>query len=112
MAQLVVRMLRRRDELLNTSCARLVQLRQLLVDVQDLKAGNVGIVKACEKVEGSILRSQNRRQSDIWTLVSVAIKYTPQSNQNEKKYEGFNNLDAENEICLDTTATQTLIKVI
>ena len=81
MAQLVVRMLRRRDELLNTSCARLVQLRQLLADVQDLKAGNVGIVKACEKVEGSILRSQNRRQSDIWTLVSVAIKYTPQSSQ-------------------------------
>ncbi len=64
MAQLVVRMLRRRDELLNNSCQRLVDLRQLLVDIHDLKAGNVGIVKACEKVEGNILRSQNRRLVD------------------------------------------------
>jgi len=110
MAQLVVRMLRRRDELLNNSCQRLVDLRQLLVDVHDLKAGNVGIVKACEKVEGNILRSQNRRQSDIWTLVSVAIKYTPQSSQNAKRFEEYNNLDADNEICFDTSAAESIIK--
>ena len=39
MAQVVVRMLRSRDELLNISCQRLVDLRQLLVDGCDLKLG-------------------------------------------------------------------------
>ena len=61
MAQIVVRMLRCRDELLNISCQRLVDLRQLLVDSCDLKSGNVGVLKACAKVDASILRSQNRR---------------------------------------------------
>ncbi|XP_023335610.1 inhibitor of nuclear factor kappa-B kinase subunit beta isoform X2 [Eurytemora carolleeae] len=83
-AQIVVRMLRRRDQLLNSTCSLLCKLRRLVVDSLDINQA-AGVVSTSFQTLGeSLIKAQTRRQSDIWTLLAAAIKYSPQSKDDKK----------------------------
>jgi len=113
-AQVVVRMLRRRDELLKSSCQLLVGLRQLLQDTRDAATASSLVSGSLTKADNSINKAQFRRQSDVWTLLAAAIKYTPQQKETESSPGEENGiqhkLDKDSGMKVDTSTSEKVIE--
>ena len=71
-AQLLVRMLRRRDDRLSSLGSVLARLTHCLSSLTLL-------TKDIAETNSGLVRTQLRRQADIWTLLSAAVSHRPAS---------------------------------
>ena len=59
--KVVVRMLKRRDQLLRTSCGLLVQLRQLLLDTAEVSRAVLLLRADMDLADKAIIKAQTKR---------------------------------------------------
>ena len=79
MAQLLVRMLRRRDDRLSSLGSVLARLTHLLSSLTHLGLAVSLLTKDIAETDSVLVRTQLRRQADIWTLLSAAVSHRPAS---------------------------------
>jgi len=82
-AQLVVRMLRRREVVRSGVYTHLVTLTQCLQIITDLAMAVRILDKDITQADTGITRAQTRRQSDVWTLLAAAVKANPARHQDQ-----------------------------
>ena len=78
-AQLLVRMLRRRDDRLSSLGSVLARLTHLLSSLTHLGLAVSLLTKDIAQTDSGLVRTQLRRQADIWTLLSAAVSHRPAS---------------------------------
>ena len=79
MAQLLVRMLKRRDVRLRSLGGLLARLTECLSSLTDLGLAVSLLTKDLSQTDSGLYRTQLRRQTDIWTLLSAAVSHRPAS---------------------------------
>ena len=79
MAQLLVRMLRRRDDRLSSLGSVLARLTHCLSSLTHLGLAVSLLTKDIAQTDRGLVRTQLRRQADIWTLLSAAVSHRPAS---------------------------------
>jgi len=79
-AQTVVRMLKRRDILLQECQRQFNLLTPCIRSVLDLDLATTLIIADIKQTSNNICKAQLRRQNDIWTLVSAAVRHKKSSN--------------------------------
>jgi len=80
-AQVVVRMLKRRDVVRLACYTELVSLTECLGQVTDLDLAATLLDKDLAQADAAISKAQLRRQSDVWTLLAAAVKHSPAGQQ-------------------------------
>ena len=78
-AQLLVRMLKRRDSRLRTLAGLLARLTECLSSLSHLSLAVSLLTKDISQTDTGLYRTQLRRQTDIWTLLSAAVSHRPAS---------------------------------
>ena len=78
-AQLLVRMLKRRDGRLRTLGGLLARLTDCLSSLTDLGLAVSLLAKDISQTDTGLVRTQLRRQTDVWTLLSAAVSHRPAS---------------------------------
>ena len=79
MGELLVRMLRRRDDRLSSLGSVLARLTHLLSSLTHLGLAVSLLTKDIAQTDSGLVRTQLRRQADIWTLLSAAVSHRPAS---------------------------------
>ena len=74
-AQLLVRMLKRRDGRLRSLGGLLARLTECLSSLSDLGLAVSLLTKDLSQTDSGLYRTQLRRQTDIWTLLSAAVSH-------------------------------------
>jgi len=73
MAQLVVKMLKRREALRQEAYATLVEVREVALQLRDLELAVRILDTDLAQTEKGVTRAQLRRQNDVWTLLAAAV---------------------------------------
>jgi len=73
MAQLVVKMLKRRESLRQEAYTTLVEVREVALQLRDLQLAVRILDTDLAQTEKGVTRAQLRRQNDVWTLLAAAV---------------------------------------
>ena len=99
--QTVVRMLKRRDVLIQELHGHLLTLSQFIRSVLDLELGTTLLLEDIRQTSNNIYKSQIRRQNDIWALLAAAVQQrssTSSSNREDLRADIEQSIEATNKV--------------
>ena len=99
--QTVVRMLKRRDVLIQELHGHLLTLSQFIRSVLDLELATSLLLEDIRQTSNNIYKSQIRRQNDIWALLAAAVQQrssTSSSNREDLRADIEQSIEATNKV--------------
>ena len=99
--QMVVRMLKRRDVLIQELHGHLLTLSQFIRSVLDLELATSLLLEDIRQTSNNIYKSQIRRQNDIWALLAAAVQQrssTSSSNREDLRADIEQSIEATNKV--------------
>ena len=99
--QTVVRMLKRRDVLIQELHGHLPTLSQFIRSVLDLELATSLLLEDIRQTSNNIYKSQIRRQNDIWALLAAAVQQrssTSSSNREDLRADIEQSIEATNKV--------------
>ena len=97
--QTVVRMLKRRDILIQDLHGHVLTLSQFIRSVLDLELATSLLLEDVRQTSNSIYKAQIRRQNDIWALLAVAVKQrTSVSNREDLRADVEQSIEDTNRV--------------